>query len=181
MKLFQTTSPKHLYIHWPFCSSKCYYCDFVALEQHESFQDAYHDTLCKEIITFAQNLRKNTPESGNTIDTIFFGGGTPSLYPLNQLTKLFNVLHNNFNLKNSSEISLEANPADITEERLETWADLGINRISCGVQILDDDVLLRLNRRQRKKDVFNAMRILPKYFKNVSLDLILGLPDVTQA
>jgi len=180
MKLFQTTSPKHLYIHWPFCSSKCYYCDFVALEQHESFQDAYHDTLCKEIITFAQNLRKNTPESGNTIDTIFFGGGTPSLYPLDQLTKLFNVLHNNFNLKNSLEISLEANPADITEERLETWADLGINRISCGVQILDDDVLLRLNRRQRKKDVFNAMRILPKYFKNVSLDLILGLPDVTQ-
>lgn len=177
MKPFQTTSPKHLYIHWPFCSSKCYYCDFVAFEQHESFQDAYHATLCKEITTFANQL----PPSDRTINTIFFGGGTPSLYPLDQLTKLFTVLRNNFDLSNTQEISLEANPADITEERLETWAELGINRISCGVQILDDDVLLRLNRRQRKKDVFNAMRMLPKYFSNVSMDLILGLPDVSPA
>jgi len=175
MKPFQTTSPKHLYIHWPFCSSKCYYCDFVAFEQHESFQDAYHATLCKEIITFAKQL----PSSDRAINTIFFGGGTPSLYPLDQLSELFTVLRNNFDLSNAQEISFEANPADITEERLETWAELGINRISCGVQILDDDVLLRLNRRQRKKDVFNAMRMLPKYFSNVSMDLILGLPDVS--
>jgi len=176
MTLFQTTSPRHLYIHWPFCSSKCYYCDFVALEQHESFQDAYHATLCKEVITFAKNL---PAESSRKIDTIFFGGGTPSLYPIDQLGELFKVLRDNFDLSNCSEISLEANPADINEERLEGWAEVGINRISCGVQVLDDDVLLKLNRRQRIKDVVNAMRMLPKYFKNVSLDLILGLPGVT--
>ncbi len=165
-----------LYIHWPFCTSKCYYCDFVALEQHADFQDAYHETLLQEIIAYGASLGVKP-----SIKTIFIGGGTPSLYPPEKLHELFALLHKTFDLTQTSEITLEANPADVTEDRADAWESAGINRISCGVQVLDDAVLQRLNRRQRSIDVFNAAKILPKYFSNVSMDLIIGMPGVTDA
>lgn len=165
-----------LYIHWPFCTSKCYYCDFVALEQHADFQDAYHETLLKEISAYSA-LHKNFC----AIKTIFIGGGTPSLYPAEKMRELFRLLHASFDLSQTTEITLEANPADVTEERAELWEEVGINRISCGVQVLDDQVLHKLNRRQRSNDVFKAAAILPKYFGNVSMDLIIGLPGVSDA
>lgn len=165
-----------LYIHWPFCSKKCYYCDFVALEQHADYQEQYHRALLKEIQFFAQNLT----DADRNISTIFIGGGTPSLYPLELLEELFTVLKQHFNFSEIKEISLEANPADITEEKLDAWAECGISRISMGVQVLDDEVLLRLNRRQRIVDVKRAFQIAPKYFDNLSLDLILGLPGVSE-
>lgn len=169
-------SPESLYIHWPFCTSKCYYCDFVALEQHADFQDAYHATLMREIATYAAT-RPTKP----VIKTIFIGGGTPSLYPPDKLADLFTLLHEVFDLSQTDEITLEANPADITEDKTDTWVHIGINRISCGVQVLDDEVLQRLNRRQRIMDVYKAAAILPKYFDNVSMDLIIGLPGVNNA
>jgi oxygen-independent coproporphyrinogen-3 oxidase len=165
-----------LYIHWPFCTSKCYYCDFVALEQHADFQDAYHETLLQEITAYGASLGVKP-----SIKTIFIGGGTPSLYPPEKLHELFALLHKTFDLRQTTEITLEANPADITEDRADAWECAGINRISCGVQVLDDAVLQRLNRRQRSIDVFNAAKILPKYFSNVSMDLIIGMPGVTDA
>ncbi|MBM3887451.1 radical SAM family heme chaperone HemW, partial [Candidatus Dependentiae bacterium] len=170
------SSVESLYIHWPFCTSKCYYCDFVALEQHADFQDAYHEVLLKEIRAYGASNKTKAQ-----IKTIFIGGGTPSLYPQNKLQALFKTLHNTFDLSLTSEITLEANPADITEDRADTWEEVGINRISCGVQVLDDQVLQKLNRRQRSIDVFNAAKILPKYFSNVSMDLIIGLPGVHDA
>lgn len=163
-----------LYIHWPFCTSKCYYCDFVALEQHADFQDAYHVALMAEIQAYAASL-----QSISKIKTIFIGGGTPSLYPNDKLTELFNLLHQVFDLSEIDEITLEANPADITENKADVWSEIGINRISCGVQVLDDKVLEKLNRRQRIIDVHKAANILPKYFSNISMDLIIGLPGVT--
>lgn len=173
-----TTPPKHLYIHWPFCSSKCHFCDFVAFEQHENYQEAYHKILCQEIATFAEQFG---PSADRNIHTIFLGGGTPSLYPLPWITELFDVLKTHFCFDDIKEISIETNPADIDEEKLETWRELGINRISVGVQSLDDDVLLKLNRRQRAQDVLRTMRIAPKYFDNISADFILGLPEVSDA
>lgn len=172
-----SSTPKHLYIHWPFCSSKCHFCDFVAFEQHENYQEAYHRILCKEIETFAKQYDASADRS---IHTIFLGGGTPSLYPLEWITELFDVLKANFNFDTIQEISIETNPADIDEEKLEVWRELGINRMSLGVQSLDDDVLLKLNRRQRAQDVLRSMRIAPKYFDNISADFILGLPNVSQ-
>ncbi len=174
MKPFQQP-PRHLYIHWPFCSFKCHYCDFVAFEQHADHQAAYHQTLLAEIASFASQYNKPT------IDTIFIGGGTPSLYPLPWLEELFQTLKNSFNLASCREITLESNPADIDEEKLECWQEVGINRLSVGVQSLDDAVLLKLNRRQRASDVQRVMKIAPKYISNLSVDLILGLPDVTPA
>lgn len=163
-----------LYIHWPFCTSKCYYCDFVALEQHADFQDAYHDTLMREIAAYASTL-----SSKPAIKTIFIGGGTPSLYPPEKLQALFDLLRTSFDLSATTEITLESNPADVSEDRADAWEQAGINRISCGVQVLDDEVLQRLNRRQRICDVYKAASILPKYFNNISMDLIIGLPGVS--
>lgn len=169
--------PKHLYIHWPFCSSKCHYCDFVAFEQHEDYQEAYHRILCNEIASFADVWPNSNT---HPIDTIFLGGGTPSLYHLPWITELFQLLKQKFSLTSTHEITIETNPADIDEEKLETWRELGISRISVGLQSLDDDVLLKLNRRQRAQDVLRTMRIAPKYFDNISIDLILGLPGVSR-
>jgi putative oxygen-independent coproporphyrinogen III oxidase len=168
--------PRHLYIHWPFCSFKCHYCDFVAFEQHAEHQAEYHQVLLAEIRTFAKQFSQPAP-----IDTIFIGGGTPSLYHLPWITELFSVLRSSFDLNNCTEITLESNPADIDEEKLDCWHSIGINRLSVGVQSLDDEVLLKLNRRQRASDVQRVMKIAPKYIPNLSVDLILGLPDVTPA
>ncbi len=166
--------PDHLYIHWPFCSFKCHYCDFVAFEQHSEYQTSYHHALLKEIAGFAQQLPPQHP-----IKTIFLGGGTPSLYPLEWITELFATLRKHFSFQEIQEITIETNPADIDEEKLERWHEIGITRLSIGVQSLNDDVLLKLNRRQRASDVLRTMRIAPKYFDNISVDLILGLPGVT--
>ena len=174
--MFTSDNLYSLYIHWPFCSSKCYYCDFVALEQHSDFQSAYHAALIKEIELFT----KENPSYNKNIQTIFIGGGTPSLYPLDLMEELFNFLRTKFNLENLQEICMEANPADITEERLDAWESFGITRISMGVQVLDDNALLKLNRRQRTRDVEQAARLIPKYFDNYSMDLILGLPNVSE-
>jgi len=168
--------PFSLYIHWPFCSFKCHYCDFVAFEQHADYQEQYHRTLLAEIRTFARH-RGSAPEP---ITTIFIGGGTPSLYPLPWISELFATLRECFDLTSCVEITLESNPADIDEEKLDCWHQLGINRLSVGVQSLDDAVLLKLNRRQRAADVQRVMRIAPKYIPNLSADLILGLPEVSE-
>ncbi len=164
-----------LYIHWPFCSSKCYYCDFVALEQHSDFQEGYHKALIREVELFALH----NPCYNKQIATIFIGGGTPSLWPTEYMEEFFATLRKYFDLSNLKEFAMEANPADITEERLDAWDSFGINRLSIGVQVLDDDILLKLNRRQRTRDVLNALKIVPKYFDNFSMDLILGLPNVS--
>jgi len=167
---------QHLYIHWPFCHTKCRYCDFVAFERHDAYHDAYHRILCKEIEAYAQQYEKSNKQP---ITTIFLGGGTPSLYPLHLFNELFTTLKNNYNCSSLQEVTIESNPTDITEERMEQWREHGISRLSLGIQCLNDDVLLKLNRRQRTRDVFNAITIAPKYFDNISVDLILGLPGVT--
>lgn len=166
-----------LYIHWPFCTTKCHYCDFVAFEQHGDFQDRYHQALIKEISVFAENI----PSENKKISTIFIGGGTPSLYPLNHYEELFATINKHFDTSNLIEVSMEANPADITEEQLDAWLSFGVTRLSVGVQVLDDEVLFKLNRRQRTLDVFTAAKLIPKYFDNFSFDFIIGLPGVSES
>jgi oxygen-independent coproporphyrinogen-3 oxidase len=166
--------PHHLYIHWPFCHRKCHFCDFVAYQQHNDYQEAYHKILCQEIAAFA------TQHPQAPVNTIFFGGGTPSIYPLDMLTEVWNILKNHYDLHALQEVTIESNPADITEERLDTWRSLGITRLSMGVQSLDDTILAKLNRHQTTRDVMNAIRLAPKYFDNISIDLILGLPGVDE-
>lgn len=185
---------KSLYIHWPFCANKCHYCDFIAFEQHESFYELYHKALCNEITSFAHKqtnpeviytcsnaAQAENPLSANVIETIFCGGGTPSLYPSQLLQSLFALLHDNFSISPQAEITLEANPADVTEENLSLWKSVGINRLSLGIQILNNDVLFKLNRRQRVADAQRAIKNAPHFFSNISVDLILGLPGVSES
>ena len=161
---------KHLYIHWPFCKSKCNYCDFTAFAKHELFIKQYHDALCDEIRSY---------QSTEKVKTIFLGGGTPSLYPLELLKELFLLINKNFDLSEVKEISIEVNPGDVTHEMLKVWKELGINRLSIGVQVLDDKVLASLNRTQTCEEVYSLMDKVFNYFDNVSIDLILGLPGIT--
>ncbi len=169
---------KSLYIHWPFCANKCHFCDFISFEQHEHFYDLYHKALCNEITAFAHERPQNSP---HTIETIFLGGGTPSLYPSHLLQSLFTLLRDYFTITPQAEITIETNPADINEENLALWKSLGINRLSIGVQILNNDVLFKLNRRQRVADAQRAIKYAPRFFSNISVDLILGLPDVSDS
>lgn len=164
-------NPKHLYIHWPFCRKKCWYCDFISFEQHQAFELQYHGALCNEITSFSKEKKE--------IDTLFLGGGTPSLYKLELLQDLFNVLDERFALQAIQEATIEVNPGDVTEEHLKTWISLGINRLSIGVQILDENILRRVNRYQRNSDVIQLLEMAPQYFDNISIDLILGLPGTT--
>lgn len=170
-------SEQHIYIHWPFCKNKCHYCDFVAFEKHEAYINSYHAALCEEIRRYRTACSSSAQRR---IKTIFFGGGTPSLYPLPLLKELFSLLRETFSFDDIEEISLEVNPGDIDENTIATWKALGINRLSVGVQILNDELLARLNRFQKCEDVYFLLTTAARYFENISADFIIGLPGVSK-
>jgi len=174
---FAHVAPHMLYIHWPFCAAKCHYCDFVAMQDHHAYAQQYHQALCNEIRSV---VRARPHMYKAPITTIFFGGGTPSLYPLPLLQELFALLHELFDLAQTHEISLEVNPGGQTEEHFAVWRDVGINRLSVGVQVLDDAVLARLNRPQKTAEVTAFFATAPRYIQNLSADCIIGLPGVTR-
>jgi len=169
-----TANTRSLYIHWPFCPYRCHYCPFVALASHDPFMERYHNALIKEIKTFGNHYIKKLP-----LDTIYFGGGTPSTYPDHLLTDMFQTLKEFFIFDENTEITLEVNPGTVRPEQLPLWKRLGINRISIGVQSLNDAVLQKLNRLQKATDVYSLLDKAPHYFDNISVDIILGLPGVS--
>src|SRR5260221_4641966 len=171
-----SANTRSLYIHWPFCPYRCHYCPFVALASHDPFMERYHNALIKEIKDFGNNYSEKLP-----LDTIYFGGGTPSTYPDHLLTEMFAVLNQYFIFSESIEITLEVNPGTVRFEQLALWKQLGINRISIGVQSLNDEVLHKLNRLQKASDVYTLLNTAPDYFDNISVDVILGLPGVSIA
>lgn len=171
-----SANTRSLYIHWPFCPYRCHYCPFVALASHDPFMERYHNALVKEIKEFGTSYPEKL-----SLDTIYFGGGTPSTYPDHLLTELFAVLNEYFIFSENTEITLEVNPGTVRFEQLALWKKLGINRISIGVQSLNDDVLQKLNRLQKASDVYSLLDSAPHYFDNISVDVILGLPGVSTA
>lgn len=173
-----TQKPKHLYLHWPFCHTKCFFCDFVAFVQHEEFQERYAEKLVQEIEAFGDTFKHEIAHE--SLQTLFIGGGTPSICSHEHLEMIFDVLQKVFDFGQVKEITLESNPADIVPERLKLWRQLGINRLSIGVQCLSDKVLKSLNRHQTRADVFRAIESAPMYFENISVDLILGLPGINK-
>jgi oxygen-independent coproporphyrinogen-3 oxidase len=136
--------------------------------------ERYHNALIKEIKDFGSNYTEK-PQ----LDTIYFGGGTPSTYPDHLLTEMFTVLNQYFSFSETIEITLEVNPGTVRFEQLALWKKLGINRISIGVQSLNDEVLTKLNRLQKASDVYTLLNTAPDYFDNISVDVILGLPGVS--
>lgn len=165
---------EHLYIHWPFCPYKCHFCDFVAMASHEEFMKQYHHALLKELEQ-NESLMPSKPR----LKTIYFGGGTPSTYPSELLLDTFGILKKLFDFDQTTEVTIEVNPGTITPGLFDVWSSVGINRLSIGVQSLKDVVLNSLNRHQTKEQVHQVLSEASVYFKNLSVDFILGLPGVT--
>lgn len=135
----------------------------------------YHAALNKEIAAFSA-----TYQGTRELDTIFLGGGTPSTYPEDLLLDTFGTLRKMFTFLSDTEVSIEVNPGTVTRRRLEVWKDVGINRLSIGVQSLNDSVLKRLNRHQTAQDVYRLIDEASVFFENLSIDLILGLPEISE-
>ena len=161
-----------IYIHIPFCVSKCHYCDFNSYADKSYLAERYLSVLVKEI-TVNANTRK--------INTIFFGGGTPSLLSPPQFDAIFKSIRSAFTLTSDCEITIEANPGTVTYESLSQLREIGINRISYGVQSANAFELRMLERAHNFFDVIEAVTSARKSgFNNLNLDLIYGLPEQTQ-
>ncbi len=155
-----------VYIHIPFCLSKCKYCSFISFTDI-SKKTGYLYSLLKEIDYYYQN---------EPLDTIYFGGGTPSLMEINELKKILDKL--NFN--KDTEITIEVNPDSIDEKYLIGLKDIGFNRLSIGSQSFDDNILVQIGRRHNADQIFQTIELAQKAgFKNISVDLIYGLPNQT--
>jgi len=160
-----------LYIHIPFCKTKCPYCDFNTYAGIEQLIPSYIDALIKELRLWASAL------GPITINTVFFGGGTPSYLTSMHIEQLLRITNSLFTVPKDAEISLESNPNDICEDKLAEWIKAGINRLSIGVQSLDDNLLRVLGRRHSKKDAIEAFRNARQSgFENINIDLMYGLP-----
>lgn len=160
-----------IYIHVPFCHRKCSYCDFYSVGKSK-LNDNFSELIVREL-----NLRKAYLPT-NQIETIYFGGGTPSLLSADQIVEIISGIKENYSVCSDSEITLEANPDDLTIELLNGYKQAGVNRVSIGVQSFDDNELEFLGRRhnaQRAQDSVNL--IYQSGISNVSLDLIYGLPN----
>jgi oxygen-independent coproporphyrinogen-3 oxidase len=161
-----------LYVHVPFCETKCPYCDFNTYGGIESMMPAYIDALDREISAWGNNL------GSLPLKTVFFGGGTPSYLPEADIDRLLNTARNDFILVDGAEITLEANPGDVTVEKAGAWMKSGVNRVSIGIQSFDDGLLQLLGRRHTATEADRAFRTLRVAgFDNLSIDLMFGLPE----
>ena len=162
-----------IYIHIPFCKKACFYCDFH-FSTSLRFKDDMIDAILKEIGTQQKYLE------GKTLETIYFGGGTPSLLNKEELTLIINTVSENFEIIENPEITLEANPDDLTIEKLKELKAVGINRLSIGVQSFFDEHLKWMNRAHSALEseacIKNAQEI---GFQNITIDLIYGMPNLT--
>ncbi len=163
-----------LYIHWPFCPYKCHFCPFVALSGQDAHMGRYHGALKNELIRFSEAQVNPVP-----LKTIYIGGGTPSTWPDELLLDTFDTLKHTFDMQSISEITIEANPGTVRPEQIGVWQKAGITRISVGVQSLNDTVLQNLNRRQSAAQVRQLIQQLAGNFSSVSIDIIIGLPGVS--
>ncbi|MCZ8196166.1 MAG: radical SAM family heme chaperone HemW [Flavobacterium sp.] len=161
-----------IYIHIPFCKQACHYCDFhfsTSMKKKEEMVLA----LVKEI-----ELRKE--ESNNElIETIYFGGGTPSRLQIADLKLLIDAIYKNYKVDKNPEITLEANPDDLSEDYLIELSKIGINRLSIGIQSFFEDDLELMNRAHNSAEAKKCLEIATRYFDNITIDLIYGMPNMT--
>jgi len=161
-----------IYVHIPFCTAKCGYCDFNSYANHEHMIPAYADTLLKDASLWANAV------GGRPVETVFFGGGTPSLNPVEEMGKIVGGLRALFPVAPGAEVSLEANPGSLSTEYLRGLRDIGFNRLSIGVQSFDDEELVQLDRIHTGDDARQAFASARDAgFDNVNLDFIYGLSE----
>lgn len=168
-------NPIGLYVHIPFCQQKCRYCDFSSFPGMDVLDiERYIDALCLEIRNFAK-INGIIP-----VQTIYFGGGTPSYIDEIFISRVMMLIKKYFNLKESAEITLEANPATVDLKKAQTYIQIGINRISIGLQTTDDKLLKTIGRIHTYRDFVESYKTFTKAgFTNLSADLMFGLPNQT--
>ena len=159
-----------LYIHIPFCHTKCTYCDFNTYTGLENLIDDFIRSICDEIEFWSLN-------NSYIINSIFIGGGTPSYIEVKDLEKIIKKVKDNFNIAENTEVTLEINPEDVTKNKARLWKKIGINRCSIGIQSLNDEELKLINRRHSASKAVKSLNTLKDYFTNISVDLIYGLPN----
>jgi oxygen-independent coproporphyrinogen III oxidase len=160
-----------IYIHIPFCKQACHYCDF-----HFSTSMKKKDEM---VLALAKEIQMRKSEFENeTIETIYFGGGTPSRLQIADLRLQINAIYENYKVVENPEITIEANPDDLSEEYLIELSKIGINRLSIGIQSFFEDDLQLMNRAHNSAEARKCLEIATQYFDNISLDLIYGIPGM---
>ncbi len=162
-----------IYLHIPFCKQACHYCDFHFSTSLKK-KDQLVEMLCREL-----ELRKGELPQGE-IQTIYFGGGTPSLLEPQELEKIFDTIYANFDISEDPEITLEANPDDLSEEKIKMLAASKINRLSIGVQSFFEEDLKLMNRAHNAKEALASIKLARQFFDNISIDLIYGIPGMNE-
>ena len=161
-----------IYIHIPFCKQACHYCDF-----HFSTSMKKKEEM---VLAIASELKLRKTEFENeSVETIYFGGGTPSVLELDEINFLIRTVYENYSVSENPEITLEANPDDLTEERIIELSKTKINRLSIGIQSFFEDDLKLMNRAHNSEEAKKCLAIATKYFDNISLDLIYGIPGMS--
>ena len=174
MPLFSSNqkTPLGIYIHVPFCRSKCQYCDFYSVTtKDDKFFDGYLDAVCAHI-------RETGPLAPDyLVDTIYFGGGTPTFFGADGMAAILTAIRKAFRVSSSAEITFEANPDSVSDRLLRRLRSEGFNRVSLGIQCDDDEILKKLGRPHTYAQAVIAVNKIRKFgFKNLSLDLMYGLP-----
>ena len=159
-----------IYIHIPFCKQACYYCNFYFSTSLKK-KDELLNCLVKEISLREKELK------GDLIESIYFGGGTPSLLSTEEIQVLIDAVYNNFKVVENPEITLEANPDDLSEEKIIELSQSPVNRLSIGIQSFFEYDLKLMNRAHNVHEAKKCLEIATKYFDNISVDLIYGIPD----
>ena len=173
-KLYLCVVMAGVYVHIPFCASRCSYCDFFSTLRREEMGDCYVEALLAEAALRRMELR------GEAVKTLYVGGGTPSQLPLPLFVRLLDGLREGLGLDTVEEFTVEANPDDVTSEWCAGMVSLGVNRVSMGVQSFQDDILRFIGRRHTARQAIEAVdRLHDAGINNVSIDLIYGLPGQT--
>lgn len=163
--------PISLYIHIPFCKSKCHYCDFLSFPCQETFIEPYIEALLREIENYSKSF------IDREVISIFLGGGTPSFIPSVYIKKIMTIIHENFSVSKDVEVTIECNPETLTIDKMKDYKDSGINRVSMGLQSADNKVLKKLGRIHTYEtflEKYNNFRTLG--YDNINIDLMFGLP-----
>ena len=161
-----------IYVHVPFCAHKCLYCDFYTGGSRIADWHLYNKALLNE-------LKSRQQEIFSIPTSLYFGGGTPSLIPNEEFYNLLDEMRKLIDLENIKEFTIEVNPEDVTDEKIKTWKDSGVNRISMGVQSFIDEELKVIGRKHDASIAVKAFDNLKQYFDNISIDIMFGLPGQT--
>lgn len=180
-KVTGSSVPSSAYLHIPFCRRRCFYCDFpvFVVGDHKNGDNSgtiqhYVEVVCQEIAI--------TPAQGKTLETVFFGGGTPSLLSVEQLGRLLDLLDRQFGIASGAEISMEIDPGTFDKQQIQGYKNAGVNRISLGVQAFQYSLLQACGRSHTVSDIFAAIDLIRQVgFPDFSIDLISGLPTQTLA